>query len=185
MPGAVVERGETVTLRVAEAEDAPFLQRSGANPQLRYKLAGVVFTREETVDRITEDDDDRFIVTVDEPDSPSGSPAADESRPVGAITVEDADWKRPELTYWIVPEAQGNGYGKEGVALAVDYAFRTYAWPAVGAGAYAFNDASRGLLESLGFHQEGVKRGYMFVDGDHRDLVEYGLLRENWDRPPA
>jgi ribosomal-protein-alanine N-acetyltransferase len=181
MPGALIERGPAVTLRVAEAEDAAFFQRAGANPDLRYPLAGVVFTREETTERIVESDEDRFIVCLDDAEAGPGTPDTDRSRPVGGVTVEDADWKRPELTYWIVPEAQGQGYGKEAVGLAVDYAFRTYATPAVGAGAYAFNDASRGLLESLGFEQEGVKRGYMFVDGAYRDLVEYGLRRDDWD----
>lgn len=183
MPGAVVERGASVTLRVAEAEDAAFFQRAGANPALRYPLAGRVFTRDETADRIVDGDEDRFIVTLEEEDTAAETPHADQSRPVGGVTVEDADWKRPELTYWIVPEAQGQGYGKEAVGLAVDYAFRTYATPAVGAGAYAFNDASRGLLESLGFDQEGVKCGYMFVDGEYRDLVVYGLRRAEWDGP--
>ncbi len=50
----------------------------------------------------------------------------------------------------------------------------------MGAEAYDFNDASRGLLESLGFTEEGRRRKYMFVDGAHRDMVQYGLLREEW-----
>ncbi len=57
--------------------------------------------------------------------------------------------------------------------------FREYDTPAVGAQAFKFNDASRGLLESLGFAEAG-RRKYMFVDGEHRDMVQYGLLRGEW-----
>lgn len=80
----------------------------------------------------------------------------------------------------MVPEEHGNGYGKAAVSLVIDYAFRTYDAPAIGAGAFAFNDASRGLLESLGFAEEGRRRKFMFIDGKHRDIVQYGLLREEW-----
>jgi RimJ/RimL family protein N-acetyltransferase len=79
-----------------------------------------------------------------------------------------------------VQECHGEGYGSEAVSLAVDYCFRTYAHPAVGAGAFAFNDASRALLESLGFTEEGRARRDTFVDGEYRDLIRYGLLREEW-----
>ena len=99
---------------------------------------------------------------------------------IGQVNVTDADYKRPELGYWLVPTVHGEGYGTESVSLAIDYAFRTYDAPAVGAEAYDFNDASRGLLESLGFTEEGRRRKYMFVDGAHRDMVQYGLLREEW-----
>jgi ribosomal-protein-alanine N-acetyltransferase len=35
----------------------------------------------------------------------------------------------------------------------------------------------------MGFEQEGVRRGYVFLDGEHRDVADYGLLREHWDGP--
>ena len=66
------------------------------------------------------------------------------------------------------------------VALVVEYVFRQYDTPAIGAGAYDYNDPSRGLLESLGFVEEGRRRKFVFVDGQHRDMVQYGLLREEW-----
>ncbi|HMB50636.1 MAG TPA: GNAT family protein, partial [Natronoarchaeum rubrum] len=68
----------------------------------------------------------------------------------------------------------------EALSLVVDYLFRTYDAPAVGAGVFAFNDASRGLLESLGFEEEGRVRKDRFIDGAYRDRIVYGLLREDW-----
>ncbi len=58
--------------------------------------------------------------------------------------------------------------------------FSRYAAPTVGAQAFASNDASRSLLESLGFEKEGQRRNFAFVGGEYRDLVCYGLDRSVW-----
>ncbi|WP_306054180.1 GNAT family N-acetyltransferase [Natronococcus wangiae] len=179
MPGARVRRGERVTLRTLEDDDLPFLQRAYANPELRYPLGTPLKNREQLEAWLEDDDADRFLVCLDDADDP-GVPAADETRPIGAVSVEDADWRRPELVYWLVPEVHGEGYGAEAVSLAIDYVFRTYDAPGVGAAAYDFNDASRALLESLGFAEEGRIRKDRFVDGLYRDTIRYGLLREEW-----
>ena len=64
--------------------------------------------------------------------------------------------------------------------------FRTFDTPAVGAGVYDYNEASRRLLESLGFAEEGRLREYRFIDGEYRDCVQYGLLRREYrERPRA
>ncbi len=51
----------------------------------------------------------------------------------------------------------------------------------VSAGAYDYNEASRGLLESLGFRQEARLRNAWYVDGEYRDGIQYGLLRREWE----
>ena len=166
-----------MTLRTTEPDDADFVQRGLANPEIRYPMGSPVKSRAETESWLADTDGDNFVVCLDDP---SSGPAAEPGRRIGAVSVDDADWRRPELAYWLVPEAHGEGYGTAAVSLLVDYVFRTYDHPAVGAGAYAFNDASRGLLESLGFEQEGVIRRDRFVDGAYVDTVEYGLLRGDW-----
>ncbi len=173
MPGARITAGERVTLRTLEKEDLPFLQRAYANPELRYPL-GTPLKNLDQLETWTEDEEtDQFLVCLDEE-------GEDDTRPIGAVFVEDASWRRPELVYWLVPDVQGNRYGREAVSLVIDYIFRVYDTPAVGAGAYAFNDASRGLLESLGFEEEGRLRMDRFVDGRYVDNVQYSLLREDW-----
>lgn len=142
MPGSLVAGGDVVSLRIAERADAAFLQRAGADPALRVPLGGRVFTVDRIEDRIVDSDVDRFLIWRDDEDADRGPSPVELIEPVGAVPVEDAGWQRPELTYWIVPEAQGQGYGKEGVGLAVDYPFRTSEAPDVGAAAYAFTDAS-------------------------------------------
>ncbi|MFC4448759.1 GNAT family N-acetyltransferase [Halorussus aquaticus] len=180
MPGARVSSGERVTLRTVEREDLSFLQRSRANPEIRYPLGSPLANREEVEEFFEDDDADRFLVCLDGDDAGPGRPDEDEVERLGVVSVEDADWRRPELGYWLVPEVHGEGYGTEAVSLVVEYVFRTYDHPAVGAMAYDFNDASRALLTSLGFEEEGRVRRDRFIDGEYVDTVQYGLLRENW-----
>lgn len=175
MPGPVVSRGECVTLRTVEEEDLSFLQRGRTNPALRYPLGNSPDSREAME---LADDADQFLATLD--DAGPGTPDASEVERIGAVTVSDTSWRRPELGYWLAPEYHGEGYGMEAVGLVVEYVFRTYDHPAVGAGVYEFNDASRGLLESLGFEEEGRTRRDRFVDGAYVDTVQYSLLREDW-----
>ena len=183
MPGVQISRGDRVTLRTVEDDDLPFLQRGYANPELRYPLGNPLLNRQQLEEWLEDEQADRLLVCLDgEPAGPGRSDDADNVRPIGLVTVEDADWRRPELVYWLVPEVHGDGYGSEAVSLVIDYVFRTYDTPAVGAATYEFNDASRGLLESLGFEEEGRTRRDRFIDGEYVDTIRYGLLREEWTR---
>lgn len=180
MPGARIASGDRVSLRTVESEDTPFLQRAYANPGIRYPAGTALKNRDEVESWNEGDDKDQFLVTLDGADAGPGQPDDADVRRIGAVDVRDADWKRPELGYWLIPEVHGEGYGTEAVALVLDHVFRTYDTPAVGATAMDFNEASRGLLESLGFTEEGVVRKHRFVDGAYRDLYQYGLLRSEW-----
>ena len=172
MPGARVASGERVALRTVATEDVPFIQRAFTNPAIRYPLGTQLKNQDEIESWNEEANDDHFLVCIEGDDAVPGQPDGDDVRPIGAVTVEDAAWRRPEV--------HGEGYGKEGVSLVVDYVFRTYEHPTVGAGAYAFNEASRALLESLGFSEEGRTRKVRFVDGEYVDGIQYGLLRSEW-----
>lgn len=181
MSGPRVTQGERVTLRTFETEDVPFHQRGCTNPEIRYPIGSPVRNQEEIEIANEDDASDNFVVCLDGEDAGPGAPDESQVQRIGMVHVDDADWRRPDLAYWIAPEVHGQGYGKEAVALLIDYVFRTYAHPAVGAGAYDFNDVSRGLLESLGFAEEGRMRRDRFIDGEYIDRIEYGLLREEWE----
>jgi RimJ/RimL family protein N-acetyltransferase len=172
MPGRTVVSGDTVALRTVERDDAAFLQRASTDPGIRTPLGvSVPRTEAETeafVEEVVEGDEGlTFLVGVDE-------------RPVGVVAAKRLEDRRPELTYWLVPDEQGHGYGSEAVSLLVDYVFGTFPVAGVFARAFATNDASVGLLESLGFEREGRFRDHRFVDGAGVDVVFYGLLRAEW-----
>ncbi|MFC6953309.1 GNAT family protein [Halorubellus litoreus] len=179
MPGALVVAGDRVTLRTLEDEDRAFVQRSRANPEVRYPI-GNPLTSRTAMEAGDDDDGHDFLVCLDADDAGRGAADADDVERLGTVHVGEASYKRPNLGYWLAGEYHGEGYGRESVGLVVDWTFREYPTPAIGAEAFASNDASRALLESLGFEREGVRRDFMFVDGEHRDMVCYGLAREDW-----
>lgn len=180
MPGARITDGERITLRTVEREDVPFLQRGTANAELRYPLGSRLMNQTQVEQEVIDHGDDQFLVCLDETDADPGQVQENETKPIGIVFVEDADWRRPELVYWLIPTVHGNGYGKEALSLVIDYVFRVYAHPAVGAGVYEFNEASRNLLISLGFSEEGRIRKDRFTNGDYVDTIQYGLLRTEW-----
>lgn len=183
MPGARIERGDRVALRTVEREDAAFLQRAYANPELRHplgrRLKNVSQVEEQFEELAAHEGKDQFLVCLEDEDASPGSPSDDEVTPIGLVVARNVT-RRPNLAFWIVPEYQRDGYATEAVSLAIDTLFRSYDVPSIGAGVYDFNEASQGLLESLGFAQEGRQRKYKFVDGEYRDNLKYGLLREEW-----
>ena len=183
MPGTLIEQGERVTLRTVEREDSEFLQRAHANPEIRYPLGTVTHMNDSEMDDYFEEfiEDEHnvgFVVCLD--DAGPDHPEEDETEPIGVVTVRRVDWDRPSLAYWLVPDHHEQGYGKEAVSLVVEYVFRTFDVHSLGAHAFDFNAASRGLLESLGFVEEGCARENRFIDGEYRDSVQYGLLRREW-----
>lgn len=182
MPGARVVTGERVTLRTAEQADASFIQRAYANAELRNSLNWEVKSRDEIEADLDEDlgFETLFVVCLDGEDAGSGSPDEDDIERIGAIIVGTAD-HYSAIAYWFVPAVHGEGFGTEAVSLAIDHNFRVHSHPVLHAKALATNEVSRGLLESLGFVQEGYLRKRAFRDGEYQDLVSYSLLREEWN----
>jgi len=182
MPGARVAEGERVTLRTAEEEDVPFLQRAYANPELRYQLGWDVRSRGEVEDDLDDrlGHDELFVICLDGETAGPGDPDEDDVRRIGCIVAGTSERARSGIGFWLIPSVHGEGYGTEAASLALDYLFRVYPHPAVHATVLPHNDASRGLLESLGFSQDGRLRKEAFWDGAYHDSIHYSLLREEW-----
>jgi ribosomal-protein-alanine N-acetyltransferase len=186
MPGPVVVEGDRVTLRTIEREDAAFLQRSSTDPRIRWFLGSVHHgsraEEEEGLEKWLESDSVAgYLACTDSADASKGHPDEDDTTPIGCVTARHVDGDRPWLAYWLVPEFHGEGYGTEMVRLAVDDVFQSHAVHGVSAGAYGFNEASRGLLESLGFREEAQRREARFIDGEYVDEYQYGVLRDEWE----
>ncbi|WP_395703932.1 GNAT family N-acetyltransferase [Aquabacterium sp.] len=75
-------------------------------------------------------------------------------------------WPR-ELTWWLLPEARGQGYALEASRAAVAHACRVFGWPAVETTMNDANTAARALVLRLGGEPIGRRS---FPDGLERDL---------------
>jgi ribosomal-protein-alanine N-acetyltransferase len=203
MPGPVVERGDRLTFRTVERGDVEFLQRSNTDPRIRWSLGltehGNCEDRRERVERDAEGDGTHaFVVCLDGvaesesgTDSASGEavsqhapadhPGGGDMTPIGAAHARGLDGDRAWLGYWLLPAYQREGYGRELGELVVDHVFRASAVHGISAGAFAFNEASRGLLESLGFTEDCCEREAWYGHGDYHDMYVYSLLRREWN----
>jgi ribosomal-protein-alanine N-acetyltransferase len=180
MPGAIVKSGEQLTLRTLEREDLDILQRGAADPDIRHLTGNSkVRNRDDLEDTFEDENTTILLVCLDDPGE-SGPVGPEDIRRIGIASVAEYG-RNPRLGIWLVPDVQGEGFGNEATRLLVDYVFNSYDRPAVTAKAFDYNDSSRGVLESLGFQQEGRLRQNAFLDGEYRDGLLYGLLREEWE----
>ncbi len=92
--------------------------------------------------------------------------------------------RRAELGYALRSDHWGRGLAREATGLALDWAFRVLALHRVEADIDPRNDASRALLQRLGFSSEGLLRQRFFVGNDVSDTELFGLLAQDWRRQP-
>lgn len=79
-----------------------------------------------------------------------------------------------EKDYW------GKGYGKAACELMLEHAFNAMNLRRVAIGTFATNYGMLALATSLGFRDEGIRRKAAWKNGKYIDIVEFGLLREEW-----
>ncbi len=86
------------------------------------------------------------------------------------------------LGYWQGADFEGQGYMREAVSAACDWAFHTLDLWRIEAGIVPENARSRGVLEGTGFAEEGRAAGYLEIAGTRRDHILFGLVRPQPDR---
>ncbi len=76
----------------------------------------------------------------------------------------------------------GKGYSREACRLLLDHAFGTLNLHRVYCGTFETNVAMQKLAESLGMREEGRRRQEAFKDNRFLDVIEYGVLRDEYLR---
>ena len=174
MSGPVFIDGDRIELRTVEREDIEFLKRGVNHPDVRRHIS--VFRTPQNTEQYQKTFED-----IDSGENGASLLIYDDEL-VGSIQlypVNDAQgWAN--LGYWVAPEYQGNGYATEACELVVEYGFCDLRLHRISAVTMAPNDASRRVLERVGFVHEGTDREAAFADGEYVDDERYGLLREEW-----
>ena len=83
------------------------------------------------------------------------------------ITIGDKD-------YW------AKGYGREAITLLLDYAFRLRNIRKVWLQVHAHNPRAISAYKACGFIEEGRLRAHVWSNGQYIDLVQMGVLRDEW-----
>jgi RimJ/RimL family protein N-acetyltransferase len=77
--------------------------------------------------------------------------------------------------------AWGGGVGKEAGRLICDHGFRTMNLHRIACGTFENNIAMQHLALYLGMVEEGIRRKAAFKDGKYLDIIEYGVLKHEYE----
>ncbi len=95
------------------------------------------------------------------------------------IPYPDGDIPCPEIGFGIPQtSAREKGFAKQAVGLLVKYLFAGYPVERIMAFTELENVPAQHVLEKNGFQREGKLRRAMFRDGQWRDILIYGILRQ-------
>lgn len=115
------------------------------------------------------------------PDMPEEMPQTNTARLVGGITIcqiERGAAQRGKLGYWIGEPFARRGYMTEAVKLVVEFAFDTLALHRIEADCMPNNEPSKGLLQKLGFTQEGLAQAYLRINGRWEDHLLWSVVSD-------
>lgn len=98
-----------------------------------------------------------------------------------ALTGIDPVARKCRLMIVLKPEEQGKGYGTEALRLALEYAFRWMNLERVALSVQADNLRAIRAYERVGFRHEGRLRREAYRDGAYIDVLEMGILREEFE----
>ena len=169
-------KGERVTLRAVERDDLKRLHELERNVDLMLLGGGEwepqpLAAREQRYDKHASDEDKAwFVIEVD-------------GTIIGDINLHNRDRRSRVSAFGIVisdPAYLGQGYGREAIALMLDWAFRIQNYERIWLDTWATNQRAIRCYQSLGFVEEGRQRRHIFVNGEYVDAVLMGLLRSEW-----
>ena len=112
----------------------------------------------------------------------------DSGRVIGDIALQDIDRANRNCTVGmgIARMAdRGRGYGKQALALLLDYGFRYLGLERIAANTLDINDAAKKSLEDSGFTLEGCERRAVWFCGAYHDRLRYAILREEFEQSIA
>ncbi len=96
------------------------------------------------------------------------------------LTQIDGDNGHAEWGFFVDPKMRRHGLGRQMLCALLDFVFNDFGLQKINAGVLSHNEASLALHKRFGFVEEGRRRRHAFQDGAWRDLVLYGMTREEW-----
>lgn len=81
-----------------------------------------------------------------------------------------------------VPEARGQGYGRQALELLLHFGFRDLNLHRIWLQVFVENERAYHVYRQLGFQEEGLLRDAAFLDGRYRSIRLMSLLEEEYAR---
>ena len=102
---------------------------------------------------------------------------------IGIVTLTDIDWRNRKASTGIKilnPEMRGKGYGKDAIMAIMRYSFDTLGFNRLDTSWFSDNEASRQAHIRCGWKEEGIRKKYIYKNGDYKDLVLAGVLETEY-----
>ena len=173
-------RGEQVRLTAPTAADLPAITRWWSDPDfLRlYNTAPAAPRNEDQLSRrfdLSQTSNETFLFAI--------RPLEEETL-LGLLEFDGVDWSNRTTFVSIgigAAEHRGRGYGADAMRVALRFAFSELNLHRVCLTVFSYNEPAIALYERLGFVREGGYREHIERDGQHYDMILYGLLRREWE----
>lgn len=168
--------GKKVILRAMEPTDCELVREMFNDPELENLVVGWAFplskfAQEKWYENHYGDQDFRFII-----ETPCDGA-------VGVATLTDIDWKNRMAVHGIKlanRERREKGIGTDTVMAIMRYAFDELGLNRLNGSWFAENIPSKSMYMKCGWKEEGIRRNYIFKHGKYRNLVETGILAEEY-----
>lgn len=176
-------RGRKVLLRPVKRSDISCFLKWFNDPEVAQYLAWYL--------PMTEMSEEKFIEELGTTRAKSDAPFVIEvvegtsAKAIGICGLHQIDAKDRSAAFGIVigeKDCWSKGYGAEAARLLIDYGFQQLNLHRISSTALAFNERSITLHKKLGFREEGRLRQTMFKNGEYHDLLQFGILRQEWKR---
>lgn len=167
-------KGESIRLRALEAEDLDFLYALENNTGV-WEISGTTTPYSKHVLKRYLDNAHRDIYEVKQLRLCICDTSDDA---IGLIDLFDFDPKNHRAGMGIILETKNRnkGIGAEAIHLLTEYAFSTLDLRQVYANVIQGNTASLHLFEKMGFEKVGVKKDWIFSEGNYKDEILFQKL---------
>lgn len=170
--------GKKVVLRAMEPTDCELVREMFNDPEMENLVVGWAFplsqyAQTKWYEKHYADQDFRFIIETSEDGA------------VGVATLIDIDWKNRMAQHGIKlanEKYRGKGIATDAVMAIMRYAFDELGLNRLNGSWFPDNIASKKMYMRCGWKEEGVRRNYIYKQGAFRDLVETGVLAEDYYR---
>ena len=169
--------GKKVCLRAIEKKDCELIREMFNDPQMENLVVGWAFpvsqfAQEKWLEQHYSDKDSfRFIIEVQDEGA------------VGVATLTNIDWKNRRATHGIklaTNRIRSKGIGTDTVMAIMKYAFDELGLHRLDGSWFDDNEPSKGLYRKCGWVEEGVRREYVYKQGQFRNLTVVGILASEY-----
>lgn len=172
-------QGSKVIIRAIEKEDLVYLKDSINSSELEHMEIGANFP-------ISMFGQEKWLNNLDLMDSNNHRMIIEyEGKVVGYTCLINIDWKNRVAHTGIKlfsKEYRGKGLGEDAVMAIMKFSFKELNLNRLEGFMIDYNSASLKLyIDKCGWKQEGIKRKYVYKDGEYHDLVIVGILQEDYD----